>query len=85
MSKYIEDVQGKIVSNPINETNTIYPYIDPENGINYKTDFLINTQYIYNHNEPVSNIDASYHDDYRNKIEELRKKTECTYEALEAC
>lgn len=85
MSKYIEDVQGKIVSNPINETNTIYPYIDPENGINYKTDYPINTQYMYNHNEPVSNIDASYHDDYRNKIEELRKKTESTYEALESC
>ena len=40
---------------------------------------------MYNYNEPVSDIDTEYYDDYRNKIEELRKKTESTYEALESC
>ena len=33
MSKYIEDIQGKILSNPINETNTKYPYIEKKNNI----------------------------------------------------
>lgn len=36
MSKYLEDIQGKIVSNPINETNTKYPYIDPVNGVRHE-------------------------------------------------
>ena len=33
MSKYLEDIQGKIVSNPINETNTKYPHIKNTNGV----------------------------------------------------
>lgn len=85
MSKYLEDVQGKIVSNPINETNTKYPYIDPVDGVRHGDEYPIDSQYMYNHNEPVSDIDTAYYDDYRNKVEELRKRTESTYEALESC
>lgn len=86
MSKYIEDVQGKIVSNPINETNTNYPFIQrDESGNNEPKESHIDYQYMYNHNEPVSDIDTAYYDDYRNKVEELRKRTESTYEALESC
>ena len=85
MSKYLEDIQGKIVSNPINETNTKYPYIDPVNGVRHGDEYPIDSQYMYNHNEPVSDIDTAYYDDYRNKVEELRKRTESTYEALESC
>ena len=85
MSKYIEDIQGKIISNPINETNTVYPYIELEDGVRHADNYSINSQYMYNHNEPVSDIDTAYYDDYRNKIEELRKRTESTYEALESC
>lgn len=85
MSKYIEDIQGKILSNPINETNTKYPYIEKKNNIRDADVYPIDSQYIYNYNEPVSDIDTEYYDDYRNKIEELRKKTESTYEALESC
>ena len=33
MSKYIEDIQGKILSNPINETNTKYIYFEKKNNI----------------------------------------------------
>lgn len=85
MSKYMEDIQGKIVSNPINETNTKYPYIEKENNIRPGDKYSIDTQYMYNDNEPVSDIDTTYYADYRNKIEELRKRTESTYEALESC
>lgn len=85
MSKYLEDIQGKIVSNPINETNTKYPYIDSVDGVRHGDEYLIDSQYMYNHNEPVSDIDTAYYDDYRNKVEELRKRTESTYEALESC
>jgi hypothetical protein len=86
MSKYIEDVQGKIVSNPINETNTKYGFNEKsEDGIYYNDNYPIDTQYMYNYDEPVSDIDTAYYDDYRNKIEELRKRTESTYEALESC
>lgn len=85
MSKYLEDVQGKIVSNPINETNTKYPYIDPVDGVRHGDEYPIDSQYMYNHDEPVSDIDTAYYDDYRNKVEELRKRTESTYEALESC
>lgn len=86
MSKYIEDVQGKIVSNPINETNTNYPFIQrDESGNNEPKESHIDYQYMYNHNEPVSDIDTAYYDDYRNKVEKLRKRTESTYEALESC
>lgn len=85
MSKYMEDIQGKVVSNPINETNTKYPYIEKENGVRPGDKYSIDTQYMYNDNEPVSDIDTTYYADYRNKIEELRKRTESTYEALESC
>ena len=85
MSKYMEDIQGKVISNPINETNTNYPYIEIEDGVRSGDKYPINSQYMYNHNEPVSDIDTSYYSDYRNKVEELRKKTESTYEALESC
>lgn len=85
MSKYIEDIQGKIVSNPINETNTKYPYIELEDGTRHADTYPIDSQYMYNHNEPVSDIDTAYYADYRNKTEELRKRTESTYEALESC
>lgn len=85
MSKYLEDVQGKIVSNPINETNTKYPYINPVDGVRHGDEYPIDSQYMYNHNEPVSDIDTAYYADYRNKVEELRKRTESTYEALESC
>ncbi len=85
MSKYLEDIQGKIVSNPINETNTKYPHIEKTNGVYHGDDYHIDTQYMYNHDEPVSDFDTAYYDDYRNKVEELRKRTESTYEALESC
>ena len=86
MSKYMEDIQGKIVSNPINETNTKYPFNEKSNDNRYHNDnYPIDTQYMYNHNEPVSDFDTAYYDDYRNKVEELRKRTESTYEALESC
>lgn len=86
MSKYIEDIQGRIASNPINETNTKYPFNEKSDDNLYHNDnYPIDTQYMYNHNEPVSDIDTDYYNDYRNKIEELRKRTESTYEALESC
>ena len=34
MSKYLEDIQGRIDSNPINETNTKYPYIKSHGPLN---------------------------------------------------
>lgn len=85
MSKYMEDIQGKVVSNPINETNTKYGYIEKVDGVRNSDYYAIDTQYMYNNNEPVSDFDTAYYDDYRNKVEELRKKTESTYEALESC
>lgn len=86
MSKYLEDAQGNIISNPINETNTKYPFT-PKNESNVKeaSDHPIDYQYMYNHDEPVSDIDTDAFSGYRNKTEELRKKTESTYEALESC
>jgi len=85
MSIYLEDAQGKIVSNPINETNTKYPYTPKnEDDIKDANEHPIDYQYMYN-NEPVSNIDTDAYDSYRNKIEELRTKTESYYEALESC
>ena len=86
MSIYLEDAQGKIVSNPINETNTKYPYIPKnEDGIKDANEHPIDYQYMYNHNEPVSDIDTDAFDSYRNKVEELRTRTESYYEALESC
>ena len=86
MSIYLEDAQGKIVSNPINETNTKYPYTPKnEDGIKDANEHPIDYQYMYNHNEPVSDIDTDAYDSYRNKVEELRTKTESYYEALESC
>ena len=86
MSIYLEDTQGKIVSNPINETNTKYPYIPKnEDSIKDANEHPIDYQYMYNHNEPVSDIDTDAFDSYRNKVEELRTKTESYYEALESC
>lgn len=81
MSKYLEDIQGRIESNPINETNTEYPYIESHDASESK----IYYQYMYNHNEPVSDIDTQYYDSYRSKVEELRTKTESMNEALESC
>lgn len=86
MSVYLEDAQGKIVSNPINETNTKYPYTPKnEEDIKDANEHPIDYQYMYNHNEPVSDIDTDAYDSYRNKVEELRTKTESYYEALESC
>ncbi len=80
---YIEDIQGKRVSNPINETNTKYIY-SPDGTVD--TDNLeIDYQYMYNNNEPVSDIDTQYYDEYRGTVEQLRTKTESYYEALESC
>lgn len=85
MSKYLEDIQGKIISNPINETNTKYPFIDKdENGHKDMSNNEIDYQYM-GVNEPVSDIDLQYHDSYRDDVEQLRKKTESWYEALESC
>lgn len=86
MSKYLEDNQGKVQSNPINETNTKYAHIPTlsEDGHNASRNEL-DYQYMYNHDEPVSNIDTDVFDSYRNKTEELRKRTESWYEALESC
>ena len=86
MSTYLEDAQGKIVSNPINETNTKYAYT-PKNEDNVKdaNDHPIDYQYMYNDDEPISNIDTDVFSSYRNKTEELRTKTESYYEALESC
>lgn len=81
MSKYLEDIQGRIDSNPINETNTKYPYIKSHDASESEFDY----QYMYNHDEPVSDIDTEYYDSYRSKIEELRTKTESMNEALESC
>ena len=86
MSIYLEDAQGKIVSNPINETNTKYPYTPKnEDDIKDANEHPIDYQYMYNYNEPVSDIDTDTFDSYRNKIEELRTRTESYYEALESC
>ena len=86
MSIYLEDAQGKIVSNPINETNTKYPYTPKnEDDIKDANEHPIDYQYMYNHNEPVSDIDTDAYDSYRNKVEELRTRTESYYEALESC
>ena len=86
MSIYLEDAQGKIVSNPINETNTKYPYI-PKNDqdIRDANEHELDYQYMYNHDEPVSNIDTDVYSSYRNKTEELRTKTESYNEALQSC
>ena len=90
MSIYIEDAQGKIVSEPINETNSKYPYIPyippfhynvKDNSGNSEVDY----QYMYNDDNPISNIDTNVYDAYRDKVEELRTKTESYNEALEAC
>ena len=86
MSTYLEDSQGNIISSPINETNTKYPWI-PKNKSDVKDamDNKLDYQYMYNEDSPVSNIDTDAYDSYRNTVEELRKKTESHYEALESC
>ena len=78
---YLEDNQGKVISNPINETNTKYPKFENGDANNHEVDY----QYMYNDNEPVSNIDTDVYSSYRNKVEELRTKTESYNEALESC
>ena len=85
MSVYLEDAQGKIVSNPINETNTKYPAIPTQNSTRDGNEHPIDYQYMYNDGEPVSNIDTDVYSSYRNTTEELRKKTESWNEAMEAC
>ena len=86
MSTYIEDAQGNIISDPINETNTKYPFIPKnESDIKDAMDNQLDYQYMYNEDNPVSNIDTDVYDNYRNRVEELRTKTESYYEALEAC
>lgn len=86
MSTYLEDIQGNITSNPINETNTKYTWI-PKNDSNVKDaiDNKLDYQYMYNNANPVSNIDTDVYSSYRNTVEELRTKTESYYEALESC
>ena len=79
MSIYLEDAQGKVVSAPINETNT--KYVINHNNNDHPSDY----QYMYNDGIPVSNIDTDVYDSYRNTTEELRKKTESWNEAMEAC
>jgi hypothetical protein len=84
MSKYLEDAQGKIVSNPINETNTKYTFTPTVDGVKNTGNGELDYQYLVN-NEPVSDIDAEVHTAYRSTIEELRHKTERWYENLEKC
>ncbi|MGN1394226.1 MAG: hypothetical protein ACI4V7_09425 [Succinivibrionaceae bacterium] len=94
---YIENSSGLIPSHPINETNTEYSKnIDYTNNgkdiiINYR---VFNTnenpfpstsdQYMYNRNEPVSQYDTEYHNDYRQRLEWLRTHTESMNMALES-
>ena len=84
MSKYLEDAQGKIVSNPINEINTKYAFTPTVNGVKNTGNGEIDYQYLVN-NEPVSDIDNQTHQSYRATLEELRHKTERWYENLEKC
>lgn len=85
MSRYIEDNQGRIVSEPVNETNTKYGYITPnEDGIRNADNYYIDTQYMYN-NQPVSDIDTNAYAVYRDTVEELRHKTEKKIEAIQSC
>ena len=86
MSIYLEDAQGNIISDPINETNTKYLWI-PKNESNIKdaNEHELDYQYMYNQDIPVSNIDTDVYDRYRNTVEELRTKTESYCEALESC
>ena len=84
MSKYLEDTQGKIVSNPINETNTKYPFIDEVDGVKPTGESKLDYQYMSN-DQPVSDIDTGVYDDYRHTVEDLRHKTETWYESLQKC
>lgn len=79
MSKYLDNIQGEINSNPINETNTVLP-------IKSKVYNAVNaTQFMGIESIPVSNIDTNYYDDYRDTVESLRKSTETHYDKLESC
>ena len=84
MSKYLEDTQGKIVSNPNNETNTKYPFIDEVDGAKPTGDAKLDYQYMATQ-QPVSNIDTGIYDDYRHTVEDLRHRTESWYERLQMC
>lgn len=84
MSTYLEDTQGKIVSNPINETNTKYPFIDEVDGVKPTGDAKLDYQYMATE-QPVSDIDTTVYDDYRHTVEDLRHRTETWYENLQKC
>ena len=94
---YIENSNGLLPSHPINETNTEYnKNIDYTNNgkdiiINYRAFTTkenpfpsVSGQYIYNRNEPVSQYDTEYHNDYRQRLEWLRTHTESMNMALES-
>ena len=94
---YIENSNGLLPSHPINETNTEYnKNIDYTNNgkdiiINYRAFTTkenpfpsVSDQHIYNRNEPVSQYDTEYHNDYRQRLEWLRTHTESMNMALES-
>lgn len=81
---YLEDSQGKVISNPINETNTKYPKFEEVSGVRDANNTEVDYQYMYT-GEPVSNIDSDVYSSYRNTVEDLRTKTESYNEALESC
>lgn len=94
---YIENSKGLLPSNPINETNTeynkniYYTNDGKEISIGYRTFNSkenpfpsVSGQYMYNNDEPVSQYDTEYHNDYRQRLEWLRTHTESMNMALES-
>lgn len=91
---YIYDSKGEIINNPINETNTRYSKFenytvegDTEGALGFGEDEntapYVEDQYMYN-NEPISQIDTEYNNDIRQRLEQLRTRTESMNMALES-
>ena len=75
----------RLLPNPINEVNTKYPiHYNEDKQIEDPKNISLEEQFLYK-SFPISNIDTNIYDDYRNRIEELRTKTESYYEELESC
>lgn len=88
---YIKNQSGISITNSINEENTKYcvqDEYDYNNTGTYNARYenpmpTPSDQYMYN-NEPISNIDTEYNNDYRQRLEMLRTRTESMNMALES-
>lgn len=81
MSGYIKNAKGKIESNSINEVNTSYDISSNDTTESVRE---LNTNQNTYSEEPISQVDTEYNNDYRTTIERLRTQTESMCMALES-